>query len=161
MAARLPRISSYLAILANVRLCSFCNASISKPISLYRRISKMAVACRSVKQRCLASSSEPRKRNFIFSVLPCIRHSLASRIFFAPRKISIIKSMTSQALIRPSCTSFFSSSLASNVLYLRVASSYWKSTWWRIMGTSPIVSGLPSATASILTPNVSSRRVFL
>ena len=73
----------------------------------------------------------------------------------------MIRSITSHALIRPSWTSCFSSSLSSSVWYLRVVISNTKSTWYSIICFRLNVSGLPSATASIFTPNVSSRRVFL
>ena len=94
------------------------------------------------------------------SVTPFTRQSLAWGRVLLPRRISIIRSMQSQALMRPSCISFFSRSLARRVLYFRVQISYWNSTEWRMTGTRPRVSGFPSATASILTPKVSSSRVF-
>ena len=73
----------------------------------------------------------------------------------------MIRSITSHALIRPSCTSRRSISLRRRFWYLRVATSNWKSTWCSITCLRLNVSGLPSATASMLTPNVSSKRVFL
>ena len=45
-----------------------------------------------------------------------------------PRRISMIRSITSHALIRPSCTSRRSISLRRRFWYLRVATSNWKST---------------------------------
>ena len=73
----------------------------------------------------------------------------------------MIRSMTLQALIRPSCTSLRSSSLASRLLYFLVAIWNWKSTLAFRMAFSPMVSGLPSQMASMLTPKVSSSLVFL
>ena len=145
----------------NVSSCSAISASISSPISLYRRISRIAVAWRSEKWSMEAVFSESLDLNLIPSVSPVIRHFFACLIFLLPRRISMIKSMTSQALIRPSWISHLSCSFFSRVVYLRVASSYWNCTLWRITDTSPIVSGFPLATASIFTPKVSSSRVFL
>ncbi len=159
--SRLDKISSYSAIFLHVSSCSFISASISRPIKRYRRISKIADAWRSVKSSFAACLRDFSLRNLIAPVSPFIRQFFASFIFLLPRKISIIRSITSQARISPSCTSFFSCSFASSVLYFLVASSYWNSTWWRIIGTMPIVSGLPFATESMLTPNVSSSFVFL
>ena len=65
------------------------------------------------------------------------------------------------ALIRPSLISFCSNALLRSVVYLRCASSYWKSTLYFIILLSPITSGLPSAIANIFTPKVSSNLVFL
>ena len=161
MEERCSKISSYFPILRSVSSCSFMSASISNPISLYRRISRIACACRSVKCSCCAIISDAGFLNVILSVTPSVRHALASLILRLPRRISIMRSMTLQALIKPSWISFLSSSFARSVLYLRVAISYWNCTWWRMIGTIPIVSGLPSATASILTPKVSSSFVFL
>ena len=57
------------------------------------------------------------------SVFPETRHSFAICLVSEPRRISIIKSMTLQALIRPSWISFFAFSLASRVVYLRLVHS--------------------------------------
>jgi len=73
----------------------------------------------------------------------------------------MIKSMTLQALIRPSWISLFALSLASRFSYFRVVVSYWKSTLAFMISLSPIVSGLPFEIASIFTPKVSSSLVFL
>ena len=51
----------------------------------------------------------------ILSVTTSVRHALASFTFLLPRRISIIRSMTSHALINPSCISFLSNSFFSNV----------------------------------------------
>ena len=161
MVARFSKMSSYSAICFNVSSWSFINASISKPISFCKRISRIAVVWRSVKRSSDAIFSDCADLKVILSVTPSVRHALASFTFLLPRRISIIRSMTSHALINPSCISFLSNSFFSNVWYFLVASSYWNFTWWRMIGTSPSVSGRPSATASIFTPNVSSNFVFL
>ena len=128
IAARLLKISLYSAMLASVFSCSFIRASISSPISLYRRISKMASAWRSVKRRLCASFWDCADLKAIPSVIPSVRQALAILTFALPRRISMIRSITSQAWINPSCTSFFSSSFASSVVYFLFASSYWKFT---------------------------------
>ena len=93
--------------------------------------------------------------------MPSTRHFFTCSRFLLPRRISMIRSITSQALIRPSCTSCFSSSLSRSVWYFLVVISKTKSTWYSMICFRLSVSGRPSATASILTPKVSSRRVFL
>ena len=73
----------------------------------------------------------------------------------------MIRSITLQAWIRPSWISRFFCSFSRSVLYFLPAISYWKSALASKMARSPIVSGRPSMIPSILTPKVSSRRVFL
>ena len=157
----LPKMRSYFAIFSRHSSYSFCNARISSPISLYRRISKIACAWRSVKFNPAACFFEASDLNWMPSVLPFTRQSFAIFKFLLPRRISIIKSIISQALINPSLISLLSSSLFKRVVYLRVAISYWKSIWCLIICFKPSVSGLPSTIASILTPNASSSFVFL
>ena len=161
IAARLPKISSYFAIFFKVSSWSFKSASSSSPINFCRRISRIAVVCLSVKRSFAASRFDCSDLKLMLSVIPSVKQALASFTFLLPRRISMIRSMTSVALIRPSWISFLSRSFARSVWYLRVASSYWKFTWWRMIGTIPIVSGFPSATANMLTPKVSSSFVFL
>ena len=95
------------------------------------------------------------------SVTPSTRHFLTCSRFLLPRRISMIRSITSHALIRPSWISLFSCSLSRRVLYFLVVTSNRNSTWCSMICLRLNVSGLPSATASMFTPNVSSRRVFL
>ena len=121
----------------------------------------MAFAWFSVKCSFAAAFSDALVRKRIPSVAPFTRQFFTCSRFLLPLKISIIKSITSQALINPSWISCFSFSLESRVLYFRVVTSNWKSTWCSIICFKLKVSGLPFATASMLTPNVSSRRVFL
>ena len=121
----------------------------------------MASACLFVKSRVFAAFSEVLVLNFMPSVFPSTRQASAIALSLLPRRISMIRSMQSQAFISPSWTSFFSLSLFRSVVYLRLASSYWNSTWCLMIGTIPRVSGRPSQTQSILTPNVSSSFVFL
>ena len=124
MALRSDNISSYSAILPRISSYSFCNARISRPISLYKRKSSIACACFSEKFRLLAYSSDSLLLNFILSVIPFIRQFLASLRLLLPRSISIIRSIISHALIRPSLISFCSISLLRSVVYFLVFISY-------------------------------------
>ena len=82
--------------------CSAFNASISRPTSLESLSSSIAVACFSVNERFFASATEPLYLKSIPSVLPVIRHVFAILTVLEPLIISIIKSITSHASIRPS-----------------------------------------------------------
>ena len=121
----------------------------------------MAFACFSVKFNCCAIREDSFDRNRIPSVTPLVRQFLTIVLSLEPRRISMIRSMILHARIRPSWISLFSSSLFRSVVYFRVAISYWKATFCAMMLFSPSVSGLPPAIAIMLTPKVSSRRVFL
>ena len=153
---RCSKISLYSAIFALVSSCSLIRASISSPISLYRRISNIAPACLSVKSRPAACFFDCSDLNLIPSTLPLTRQSFAILRLALPRNISIIRSIISQALIRPSLISLLAFSFSRSVVYFLVASSYWKLMWCFIISLIPKVSGLPSTIASIFTPNVSS-----
>ena len=126
--AGLVKSSLYSAISLSVLLCSATSASISRPISLYSLISRMADACLSLKVRLDAIFSDILDLNVIPSVVPDIRQALAVLTSLLPRSISMMTSIISTALIRPSCISFLSSSLDKSVLYLRVESSLKKLT---------------------------------
>ncbi len=144
-----------------VSSCSLISASSSRPISLYKRISSMAFACFSVKLSWEAITFDSLERNFIPVVFPSVRQAFAMALSLEPRRISITRSITLQALINPSWISFRSLSFSRRVVYFLAATWNWKSTLYLIICLSPITSGLPSAMASIFTPKVSSRRVFL
>ena len=146
---------------AMVSSCSLISASSSRPINLYRRISKMALACFSVNISWAAMILDSLDLNLMPSTLPSTRQAFAMARSLDPRKISMTRSITLQALIRPSWISLRSCSLANRLVYFLVATSNWKSTLALMICFKPIVSGLPFAIASILTPKVSSRRVFL
>ena len=136
-------------------------ASSSRPISLYRRISRMALAWFSENLSCWAMIPDSLDLKRIPSVFPSTRQAFAIARSLEPRRISMIKSMTLQAFIRPSCISLLLFSLARRFSYFLVVVSYWKSTLAFMISFSPRVSGLPSTMASIFTPNVSSSLVFL
>ena len=157
----LLKISSYLKMLATVSSWSLISASISSPINLYRRISIMALAWASVNLSWEAITSDSRVLNLIPAVLPSTRQAFACCLSLEPLRISIIRSITLQALIRPSWISFLSCSFLRRLVYFLVASSNWKSVQAFRIFFMPMVSGLPSAMASILTPKVSSSLVFL
>ena len=99
------------------------SSMISSPMRRYRRISRMADACFSVKQSLDASFFDFCVLKVIFSVSPLIRQDLASFKLLLPRRISIIKSIISQALIRPSLISFCSNSFLRRVSYFLVSTS--------------------------------------
>ena len=120
----LPSIFSYFAIFERHSSYSFWSASISRPISLYRRISRIAEACFSVKSSLAAFFFEASVLNLIPSILPLIRQSFAILRLELPRRISIIRSIISQALIRPSLISLLASSLLRSVVYFLVFISY-------------------------------------
>ena len=114
------RIFIYFSIFCFVFSFSFFKASSSKPIRRERRISRIASACNSVKSKVFAIFLSSAMRYFILSTLPVIKHSFASVFVLLPLIVSITASKTSIALIKPSCTSAFSFSFASIVVYLRV-----------------------------------------
>ena len=157
----LPKMRSYEAIFAIVFLCSSKSACNSSPINLDKRSSKIAVACASVNKSFAACLRDFSVRKLIPSVIPSDRHAFAIFKVLLPRIISIIKSITSTARIRPSWISFLSSSFSRSTLYLCSVFWYWNSMKLRRIPFKFKVSGLPSAIASILTPNVSSNFVFL
>ena len=67
----------------------------------------MAVAWFSVKRSVFAAFSEAFVLNRIPSVTPFTRHSFTCFWLLLPRRISMIRSIQSQALISPSWISFF------------------------------------------------------
>ena len=77
----------------------------SSPMSLLRGIARMASACASVKSNPLASFLEASDLNLISAILPFTRQSFACFIDSEPLSTSIIRSITSTALMRPSTTS--------------------------------------------------------
>ncbi len=121
----------------------------------------MAEAWRSVKCSFLASASKPGVRKWILEISPFIRQALASFKLLDPRRIAMIRSITSQAAIRPSCTSFLSSSFWRRTWYFFLVFTCWKSRKCFKIPRRVRVSGLPPAMASMLTPKVSSSFVFL
>ena len=70
-----------------------------------------------------AAFSDALVRKRIPSVMPSTRHFLTCSRFLLPRRISMIRSITSQALISPSWISCFAFSLPRRFLYFLVASS--------------------------------------
>ena len=75
----------------------------------------MASAWRSVNRSMEAIFFEIFDLKVMLSVRPWVRQALASWTLRLPRRISMIRSITSQALMSPSWISFFSSSLARSV----------------------------------------------
>ena len=140
---------------------SLWSCSSSNPISLYNLIERIASACFSVNKRVLAASMDFFVLKVILSTTPLIKHCLASSSFFEPRSISIIKSIQSTALIRPSLISLLISSFSRRVVYFLLLISIWKSVKCLNISNNESVSGLPFTVASIFTPNVSSNLVFL
>ena len=155
------KIASHSSIFSIVSSCSFLNASISSPINFCSCIFKIASACASVNRNLLNCDLVLCFLKVIFAVFPFTRQSFASATVLDPRITSIIKSMQSHALIKPSSNSCFSFNLISNAEYFLVISSFWYSYQvFRIIG-SVNRYGRPLWIANIFTPNVSSNFVFL
>ena len=155
------RIFVYFSIFFLVFSFSFFNASNSRPIRRERRISRIASACISVKSKVFAIFLSSAIRYLTLSTLPVIKHSFASAFVLLPLIVSITASKTSIALIKPSCTSAFSFSFVSIVVYFRWFTSNKKLMWYSNADFKERVSGRPSAIASMLTPKVSSSFVLL
>ena len=155
------RIFVYFSIFFLVFSFSFFKASSSRPIRRERRISRIASACISVKSKVFAIFLSSAMRYLILSILPVIKHSFASAFVLLPLIVSITASRTSIALIKPSCTSAFSFSFVSIVVYFLWFTSNRKLMWCSSADFKERVSGRPSAIASILTPKVSSSFVLL
>ena len=74
------------------------------------------LACFSENISCAAIILDSLERNLIPSVLPSTRQAFAIALSLEPRRISMIRSITLQALIRPSWISFLSSLMRSSNL---------------------------------------------
>ena len=81
----------------------------------------MALACFSEKRSCSAMILDSLDLNLMPSVFPSTRQFFAIFLSLEPRRISMIRSMTLQALMRPSCISLRSISLARRLVYFLVA----------------------------------------
>ncbi len=121
----------------------------------------MASAWGSVNWSCAAIAIEAFVLNRMPSVFPRTRQSFACWRLFDPRRISITRSITLTALMRPSWISRFFFSSARRFSYLRLVTSKEKSTLARRTALRLMVSGRPLWIASMLTPKVSSSFVFL